>query len=226
MKNLLLIFTVVFAFSACQSDKSTATADPAANTAETAANKTKAATAKMVRDTTKRPVAKKSTSVHPNFSRSRARQKTQINASYPYDIPLKTKEGKETTTDAVLKNNGKPTVLLFWLSTCLPCAMEMKAIKSKYADWEKQSDFNFYAISTDFEKNFPRFQKKIDDGQWPWDTYNDVNREFRQIMPGGLNGLPQTFLLDSNGEIVYHKRKYQPGDEDVLFEKVKQLSNK
>ena len=43
-------------------------------------------------------------------------------------------------------------------------------------------------------------------------------------MPGRLNGLPQVFLLDKNGEIVYHKRKYLPGDEDKLFEAIKEAN--
>ena len=64
----------------------------------------------------------------------------------------------------------------------------------------------------------------VNENDWPWQAANDVNREFRQIMPGKLNGLPQTFVLDKNGQIAYHKRKYRSGDEDVLFAKVKELA--
>ena len=42
-------------------------------------------------------------------------------------------------------------------------------------------------------------------------------------MPEGLDGLPQTFVLDQNGNIVYHKKKYRMGDENLLFEKVKEI---
>jgi peroxiredoxin len=45
-------------------------------------------------------------------------------------------------------------------------------------------------------------------------------------MPGQLNGLPQTFIIDKDGNIVYHKRKYRSGDEDLLFEKVKTIAMK
>jgi peroxiredoxin len=50
-----------------------------------------------------------------------------------------------------------------------------------------------------------------------------MNREFRNIMPGELNGLPQTFVIDADGKIVYHKRKWRPGDEDKIFEAVKSI---
>ena len=43
-------------------------------------------------------------------------------------------------------------------------------------------------------------------------------------MPGNINGLPQVFLYDAEGNIVYHKRKYRSGDEDMLFEKIKALN--
>ncbi|MEM9821440.1 MAG: hypothetical protein AAF985_10225, partial [Bacteroidota bacterium] len=76
------------------------------------------------------------------------------------------------------------------------------------------------------QKNYPKFVSRVNDKQWPWATYNDVNREFRKVMPGGLNGLPQTFLLDQNGKIVYHKRKYNTGDEDKLFAEIKALASK
>jgi len=127
-------------------------------------------------------------------------------------------------TEDVLKKNGKPTVLLFWLTTCAPCAMEMKAINEKYEDWKKETDFNLVAISTDFSKNYPNFVKRVNTKKWPWETYNDVHREFRKVMPGGLNGLPQTFLLDKEGNIVFHKRKYRSGDEDKLYEQVKAIA--
>lgn len=176
---------------------------------------------KSSRDTLKKPIVNR-----PRYAVSRARPKTDIQANYPYDIDLKNAASKTVKSNKILAKNDKPTILLFWLTTCFPCSMEMKAIKEKYAAWEKEADFNLYAISTDFENNFPKFIQKVKENKWPWETYNDVNREFRQILPGGLNGLPQTFVLDKNGKIAYHKRKYRPGDEDVLFAKVKELAAK
>ena len=175
------------------------------------------------------PPARKDT-IKPTPSRSNyvvdtARPKNKIKAEYPYDIDLKLVDGSTIKSDQLLKS-GKPTVLLFWLTTCYPCRLELKAIKDKYAQWQQEADFNLYAISTDFAKNYHNFVKRIETEQWPWQAYNDVNREFRRVMPGGLNGLPQTFILDKNGEIVYHKRKYRPGDEDALFEKVKAIASK
>lgn len=225
MKNIFCLLLVVFLFG-CQSETNTATnqsekvTTPVKSAMVTTGAKVVSQPVKSTRDTLK------PTPNQTRYAVSRARPKTEIQGAYPYDIDLKNADSKTVKSNQILVKNDKPTVLLFWLTTCFPCSMEMKAIKEKYADWEKEADFNLYAISTDFESNFPKFIKKVEENKWPWETYNDVNREFRQILPGGLNGLPQTFVLDKNGEIAYHKRKYKPGDEDILFAKVKELAAK
>ena len=155
---------------------------------------------------------------------STARPKNKINSNFPFDISMTNAKKEIFNSEKSLANNGKPTVVLFWLTTCYPCRMEMNAIKEVYPDWKKEADFNLVAISTDFKKNYKNFITRVEKEQWPWKTFHDTNREFRLVMPGALNGLPQTFIFDKNGEIAYHKRKYTTGDEMKLFEKVKELA--
>ncbi len=225
MKNIIYLFLVACLFG-CQSENNSATnqsekaVTPVKSAMVPTGSKAVAQAVKTSRDTIK------PTTNRTRYAVSRSRPATKIQGTYPYDIDLKNADSKTVKSDKILAKNDKPTILLFWLTTCFPCSMEMKAIKEKYADWQIEADFNFYAISTDFENNFPKFIQKVEENKWPWETYNDVNREFRQILPGGLNGLPQTFILDKNGDIAYHKRKYRPGDEDVLFAKVKELAAK
>ena len=161
--------------------------------------------------------------VHRYVDSSRPVQ--EIQTEYPYDISVVNADADTLLSHDVFAKNGKPTVLLFWLTTCAPCRYEMKAISKKYDEWKKEKDFNLYAISIDFPRNYGRFQKVVAESNWPFPAYYDVAREFRKIMPGNLNGLPQVFLLNENGEIVLHKKKYRPGDEDKLFLEIKGLSN-
>ncbi len=101
--------------------------------------------------------------------------------------------------------------------------MELAAYSAKFEDWKKEAGFNFYAVSIDFPKNYEQFVKVVGERNWPFPAWHDLNREFHLVMPGELNGLPQTFVLDKGGKIVYHKRKYVPGDEEALFEVLKGL---
>lgn len=218
MKNLIYLFVIVLFFSC--------------------ANNETAREAKIVEATTPSPVAvKASTPIVDSFTKrdttpkrryiqDTSRPKNQIKADFPFDIPMTLSDRTEVNSEEILAKNGKPTVLLFWLTTCYPCRMELNAIKKKYAGWQKEADFNFAVVSTDFQKNYQKFITRVEKENWVWDTYHDTHREFRKVIPGALNGLPQTFVFDKNGEIVYHKRKYSSGDEDKLFDVVKGLAAK
>jgi peroxiredoxin len=152
-----------------------------------------------------------------------ARPEAEIRKDYPYDIQLRDAAGASHSSAEVLAVNGKPTVLMFWLTTCGPCRLELAALAAKYEAWKSTLDFNLYAISIDFPHNYEQFVNRVQEGNWPFPAYLDLNREFGVIMPGQLNGLPQTFVLDRSGHIVLHKRKYAPGDEDELLGALKQL---
>jgi cytochrome c biogenesis protein CcmG/thiol:disulfide interchange protein DsbE len=170
------------------------------------------------------PVATPTPAPSRNYYMDNARPANQIKAAYPYDIPLRNAQGDTLNSASVFANNGKPTVVMFWLTTCGPCRMELKAINEKFEGWKQQADFNLYAVSTDWEKNYPAFVSRVQEAKWPFPAYHDLNREFHLIMPGALNGLPQVFVLDKAGNIAYHTRKYMPGDEDKLFEEIKKLA--
>lgn len=137
---------------------------------------------------------------------------------YPYNIPLINLQGDTILSKKVLLKNNRPTVLVFWLTTCVPCRYELDAIVKKYAQWKEETDFNLYAISLDFDDYQPDFYKRAKD--FPFDAFIDYERQFMNIMPGGLNGTPQTFIIDVEGNVAYHKRRYRMGDEDRLFEEI------
>jgi len=211
MRTYLFSLTLLLLFS-CNGNQ----VEQANSSSKEAALPVQVANKVVVRDTT--PKSKSNRVVNTS------RPKNEIAQTYPFDIDLKTAAGKLLNSKNILKANGKPTVVLFWLTTCFPCKIEMAAIEKEYANWKKEVDFNLFAISTDFQKNFPRFEKMVGESNWPWPAYNDVNREFRYVLPGQLNGLPQTFIFDAEGNIAYHKRKYSSGDEQLLFEKIKELA--
>jgi len=163
--------------------------------------------------TTTTPVAKTTTS------------HVQPSATFPFDLDLVDVNGKKHKSKNIFKKNGKPTVLMFWLTTCGPCHMKLNAIKPIYPGWKEQADFNVYAISGDWPKNYDKFVKQTKAKKWEWETYHDTNRAFKDILPGGLNGYPQTFIFDKDGKLVYQDKKYRPGDEKKLFKKIQEVCN-
>ncbi len=210
----LLVIVYLLLFIACQSNPS-----DAINAPETEAA-TSIATAAMTSQTS----SAKPDSINPRYIRDSARPASEMSQQFPFDIPMTNAQGEAFRSNEIMGAKGKPTVLLFWLTTCYPCKIELKEIQKHYTDWQKEVDFELYAISTDFPMRYPRFQKYVNENKWPFPAFHDTNREFRKVMPGGLNGLPQVFVLDAAGEVVYHKRKYISGDEFKLFDKLKSIA--
>jgi cytochrome c biogenesis protein CcmG, thiol:disulfide interchange protein DsbE len=151
------------------------------------------------------------------------RAKWLLDTIYPYNIDLYNLDSVGAVSSAVLPPLGKPVILAFWLTTCYPCRMELDAYTRNYEQWKKEADFELIAISIDFPGRFHQVGEIARQQKYPFPVLWDMNREFPQVMPGGLNGLPQVFVIDRNGQIAYHKRKYGTGDELKLWEVVKGL---
>jgi peroxiredoxin len=53
---------------------------------------------------------------------------------------------------------------------------------------------------------------------WPFEILSDPNQELQQAL--NFQAIPQTFVVDLKGEIVYEHTGYQPGDEYELEEAI------
>ena len=148
----------------------------------------------------------------------------KVKKEFPFDIPITDKQGLITNSAKALPSDGKPLVVFFWMTTCGPCRAELTAIKGKYEAWQKEAPFKMVAVSIDFPTRHDAFKERVQIEGWQWEAYHDWNREFTAVMPGNLNGVPQVFLFDKNGKIVYTTRKYIGGEEDELFAKIKEMS--
>ena len=152
----------------------------------------------------------------------------KVDTVFPYNIPLldidSTVEMNSREVLAIPKKGQKPTVIAFWLTTCMPCHRELATYTANYAEWQKKADFRLMAISIDFPHRFRKIAEIVREKQFPFEVYWDRDRLFRSVMPyGGLNGLPQVFIFDKDGKLAYHHKGFRPGDEQALFAKILEL---
>ncbi|MEO6037118.1 MAG: TlpA disulfide reductase family protein [Saprospiraceae bacterium] len=160
-----------------------------------------------------------------SFYASAWAQTPQPADAFPFQVTLFTPDSLATTSSAVL-GQGQVTVLAFWLSTCLPCQVELATYTARYAEWQRQADFQLIAVSIDYPQRFQQMARMARSSGWAFPAYWDGVQAFKNLLPGGLNGLPQVFLFDKKGQLVWQHKRYVSGDEQELFAQILALQTK
>ena len=124
--------------------------------------------------------------------------------------------GGETVNIQEYGKNGKITILSFWATWCSPCKRELDAIAELYPEWQEKYNVELVAITIDNARALSKVRPILEQKGWPFEVLSDVNQELQQAL--NFQAIPQTFVVDLNGEIVYEHTGYQPGDEYELEE--------
>ncbi len=135
-------------------------------------------------------------------------------------IDIKDLNGKVVNTDEFV-NNGKITVLSFWATYCVPCQRELDIYNEVYEDWVENYDLEIVAITVDNARQLAKVKPLVAQKQWPFTILSDVNSELMKAM--NFSFIPQTFILDQKGNIVFDHTGFKPGDEyemEEIFEKL------
>ena len=135
-------------------------------------------------------------------------------------VQLKDMNGKSVNTSD-LGFDG-PVVISFWATWCSPCKRELNTIHELYTDWQEETGVNLVAVSIDDQKTMNSVPVYVNGKGWEYLVLMDPNGDFKRAM--GVNNVPHTFLMDSNGNIVYSHNNYAPGDEEKLYEEIKKLA--
>ncbi|MBN1129067.1 MAG: TlpA family protein disulfide reductase [Chitinispirillaceae bacterium] len=121
---------------------------------------------------------------------------------------LKTLRGETINLDQHL---GKgPIVINFWATWCASCILEMKSMKKVYAAYAP-SGMQMFSLSVDDNKTESQIPGVIRTYKLPYtillDGKKDVCKAFH------VSNVPQLFVLDAQGNIVYTHQGFQKGDE-------------
>ena len=135
------------------------------------------------------------------------------------NITAKNVEGKNVKLSDL--DQDQPLVLSFWATWCLPCMEELNAVNEKIDAWKSEKKFNFVAVSTDDPRTANKVKTVVKGKNW---NFDDVLVDPSQSMKRQLNiaNVPMTLVFYKD-KLVYTHVGYVPGDEDELFEKIKQL---
>jgi len=145
---------------------------------------------------------------------------TLVGGSKLPSVKVKDLNGNTINT-ADFSNDGKPIVISFWATWCGPCKKELNAIHEVYEDWQDETGVKVIAVSIDDARSATRVKPYVDGQGWDYDVYLDSNQDFKRAL--NVNNVPQTFLLNGKGEIVWTHSGYNPGDEEELLEEIEKL---
>ena len=128
-------------------------------------------------------------------------------------VNLKSLDGKTVSTDDFIKD-GKVTVISFWATWCSPCKRELDAIADIYPDWVDEYDVEVIAITIDNSRQLTKVPGIVSSKKWDYTVLSDSKQKLQRAL--NFETIPQTFVLDKEGNIVYSHNGYNPGDEDEL----------
>lgn len=139
------------------------------------------------------------------------------------DVAVKTLKG-ETKNIKDFGEDGKITVISFWATWCAPCKKELDAIADVYEDWQTDYNVELVAVSIDTRRAIATVPGLVASKGWDYTILTGKVTELQSAF--NFQTIPQTFLVDQKGNIVYHHNGYVPGDEFELEEKIQALAEK
>jgi len=138
-------------------------------------------------------------------------------------VDVKTLDGKTVNIQDFV-GKGKVTVISFWATWCSPCKRELDAIAEIYPDWQEDYDVELLAVTIDDARGVAKVPAMVSSKGWEYKVLSDSKQELQRAL--NFQTVPQTFLLNAAGEIVYTHSGYSPGDEFELEEEIKKASGK
>lgn len=135
------------------------------------------------------------------------------------DATLKQLDGKSISVKSEFAKN-KLTFVSFWATWCAPCKRELDAMAELYPGWKTKYGVQIMAISVDDARGFAKVPALVKSKGWEYNILVDSNQALQQAL--NFQSIPQSFLVDQEGNILYAHTGYSPGDEfelEDLFKK-------
>ncbi len=118
---------------------------------------------------------------------------------------------REGLQKIISNRNGKPLLINFWATWCVPCREEFPDLIKFYSDYK--NDVDVIAISVDYPKEIEtKIKPFLSEMNPSFDTYvyseRDQEELINMINKDWSGALPATFVYDSKGkQILYHNGK-------------------
>ena len=113
---------------------------------------------------------------------------------------------------------GKPVIINFWATWCPPCRAELPAMNR---GWAKIKDEGIAMIAVNVGENEDTIFEFMGDHPIDFTVLLDESSETTNKWP--IKGLPTTFILDKEGNLVYRAVGGREWDSDELLNVAREL---
>jgi cytochrome c biogenesis protein CcmG, thiol:disulfide interchange protein DsbE len=136
------------------------------------------------------------------------------------NVDIKDVKGNPFNTSKIV-NDGKPVIISFWATWCKPCVKELTTINDVYSEWQEETGVKLYAVSVDDARSSSLVAPMVNGKGWEYTVLLDQNGDFKRAM--NVGPIPQTFVLNGKGEIVWQHTSFSEGAELDLIEIVRKV---
>ena len=128
----------------------------------------------------------------------------------PANITLKTIDGNDFSSADLARADGA-TVVALWATWCAPCKKELDVYKEFYPMWKEKYGAEMYAVSIDRGPALARIPGIVEDKGWTFPVLLDDTQGMMAALK--LLSIPQIYVIDKAGKVVYEHAGYAAGDE-------------
>jgi cytochrome c biogenesis protein CcmG, thiol:disulfide interchange protein DsbE len=142
----------------------------------------------------------------------------QLFAQDHVDISFKTLDNDDVTLASLYKEG--PVLVTFWATWCEPCRHELRALQPTFEEYRGRG-FKILAINQDSPRSIAKVRSYVSSQRFPYLFVVDPNGRYSQQF--NVQSIPYTVLFDSEGNIVYRRTGYRPGDEKYIAEHIREM---
>ena len=119
---------------------------------------------------------------------------------------------------------GRVTMVNFWATWCVPCKKEIKNVRAKLDEWQKETDFDYMTVSIDESRAEGLVRSYAISQGWKFPYFIDPNSDLKRSL--NFQNVPFTLVVGKDGKVAYMHSGYEEGGENEVYDKIKELAAK